>query len=206
VAVKPAATPSRVPVQERGRRKREKILRAALECFSRTGFRGTDLKTVAAAAGTNAPHVLYYFGSKETLAWELVETANAELRAQAAEFYSMEATEGLPLLPDLGRLIEEQPAPAQLNAVLLAENLTSGPLHDHFKQRLRRLRSQMALMIERGQAAGTVRADVDAQAEATDAIAFLEGLIYHHLVDEKRVSIEAGLRRYVRRLLRDIRA
>lgn len=194
-----------MPAQSRGRLKREEILRAALLCFARTGFRGTDLATVAKAAGTSAPHLLYYFGSKEDLVWELVETANAELRDQAAEFYSMEATEGLPMVADLGRLIEEQPIPAQLNAVLLAENLTGGPLHDHFQDRLRRLRAQYALMIQRGQDAGRIRPDVDAKAEAADAIAFLEGLVYHHLIDPERVSIEAGLRRYVRRLLADIR-
>ena len=196
----------RTPVQQRAVVKRDEILAAALTSFARTGFRGTDLATVAKAAGTSAPHILYYFGSKEQLVWELVETANTELHERAEEFYEQDAITGLPWLAEGGRLIEKHPLPAQLNAKLLAENLVGGPLHEHFRQRLRGLRDKVALMIRRSQAAGTVRADVDAAAEAADLYAFLEGLIDHHLLDPKRVSIEAGLNRYVQRMLDAISA
>lgn len=199
-----AVKATRIPVQERSRQKREQILQAALDTFARTGFRGTDLGTVARRAGVSAPHVLYYFGSKEAIAEELVDHANAELHAGARAMYERGAVDGLPYLPDGGRLIEEHPTPAQLNAVLLAENLVEGALHGFFKERARDRRQRYAAMIRRSQAAGAIRADVDAEAEAADIFAFLEGLVYHHLLDPSEVSIEAGLRRYVTRLLQDI--
>lgn len=200
------ARAARVPAQERGRQKRDQILQAALESFARTGLRGTDLNTVAARAGTSAPHVLYYFGTKEALAWELVEKANVELYSLAQEMFTLEATEGLQEMQEVGALIEEQPLPAQLNAVLLAENLVEGALHEFFRDRLRDRRGRVAEMIRRSQAAGRVRSDVDPDAEAADLYAVLEGLVMHHLLDPSNVSIEAGLRRYAARMLDAISA
>ena len=200
------ARAARIPAQARGRQKRDQILQAALESFARTGLRGTDLNTVATGAGTSAPHVLYYFGSKEALAWELVERANGELYALAQQMFALDALEGLQEMSEVGALIEEQPLPAQLNAVLLAENLVEGALHDFFRDRLRDRRGRVAEMIRRSQAAGTVRPDVDPEAEAADMYAILEGLVMHHLLDPSQVSIEAGLRRYAGRMLDAISA
>ena len=49
------------------RRNREAILGAALEVFSREGFRGATLDQIAGAAGLSKPNLLYYFPSKEAI-------------------------------------------------------------------------------------------------------------------------------------------
>jgi len=54
--------PSRI--QKRNRRM---ILDAALEAFSRHGFRGTTLDQIAAEAGLSKPNILYYFDGKEDI-------------------------------------------------------------------------------------------------------------------------------------------
>lgn len=60
------------------RRNRRMILDAALEVFSRHGFRGTTLDQIAAEAGLSKPNILYYFDGKEdihvTLLSNLMET------------------------------------------------------------------------------------------------------------------------------------
>ena len=65
--------PSRI--QQRNRRA---ILEAALEVFSRHGFRGSTLDQIAKEAGLSKPNLLYYFDSKEhihlTLLNQLMET------------------------------------------------------------------------------------------------------------------------------------
>ena len=65
--------PSRI--QKRNRRV---ILDAALEVFSRHGYRGATLDLIAAEAGLSKPNILYYFGGKEdihvTLLSQLMET------------------------------------------------------------------------------------------------------------------------------------
>lgn len=42
-----------------------KIMEAALEVFSRDGFRGATLDDIAASAGMSKPNLLYYFSGKE---------------------------------------------------------------------------------------------------------------------------------------------
>ena len=48
------------------------ILEAALDVFSREGFRGATLDQIATAAGLSKPNLLYYFPSKEAIHLELL--------------------------------------------------------------------------------------------------------------------------------------
>ncbi len=61
-AIKPAKKPSRIQVRNRGL-----ILDAALEVFSRHGYRGTTLDQIAHEAGLSKPNILYYFDGKEEI-------------------------------------------------------------------------------------------------------------------------------------------
>ena len=58
----PAKKPSRIQL-----RNRRRILDAALEVFSRDGFRGATLDQIAAEAGLSKPNILYYFDGKEDI-------------------------------------------------------------------------------------------------------------------------------------------
>lgn len=60
----------RTRIQEKNRRA---ILDAALDVFSRHGFRGSTLDQIATAANLSKPNVLYYFASKDAIHEELVE-------------------------------------------------------------------------------------------------------------------------------------
>jgi TetR/AcrR family transcriptional regulator len=59
----------RTRIQEKNR---ATILEAALDVFSRHGFRGATLDQIAKAAGLSKPNVLYYFASKEAIHGELL--------------------------------------------------------------------------------------------------------------------------------------
>lgn len=56
------------------REKREVILSAALDAFSVHGLRGATLEKIAASAGMSKPHVVYYFGGKDAIYTELLES------------------------------------------------------------------------------------------------------------------------------------
>ncbi len=60
------------------RRNRMRILDAALDVFSRDGYRGATLDQIAETAGLSKPNILYYFNGKEeihvTLLNQLMET------------------------------------------------------------------------------------------------------------------------------------
>ena len=59
----------RTRIQERNR---ATILEAALEVFSRQGFRGATLDQIAQEAGLSKPNLLYYFPSKDAIHAELL--------------------------------------------------------------------------------------------------------------------------------------
>ncbi|MEM6694994.1 MAG: TetR family transcriptional regulator C-terminal domain-containing protein [Pseudomonadota bacterium] len=73
-------------IQEKNRRV---ILDAALDVFSKSGFRGATLDQVARSAGLSKPNLLYYFASKDeiytTLLSDLLDTWLDPLRAIDAE-------------------------------------------------------------------------------------------------------------------------
>ncbi|MBN2759242.1 MAG: TetR family transcriptional regulator C-terminal domain-containing protein [Rhodobacteraceae bacterium] len=56
------------------REKREVILTAALEAFSEDGLRGATLEKIAEKAGMSKPHVVYYFGSKDAIYTDLLQS------------------------------------------------------------------------------------------------------------------------------------
>ena len=69
---KAAANASRKPPKARPqtriqREKQDVILEAALDVFSREGFRGATIDQIAEAAGMSKPNLLYYFPRKEEI-------------------------------------------------------------------------------------------------------------------------------------------
>jgi len=65
-------------------RTREVILEAALDAFSRDGYEGASLPTIAKAAKVGHPLIHYYFGSKDNLWRQTVEYAFGGLMSEAA--------------------------------------------------------------------------------------------------------------------------
>ncbi|WP_424988179.1 TetR family transcriptional regulator C-terminal domain-containing protein [Microbulbifer sp. S227A] len=63
------ATRPRTRIQKRNR---ELILGAALEVFSKHGYRGATLDQISSEAGLSKPNLLYYYPSKEAIHRELL--------------------------------------------------------------------------------------------------------------------------------------
>ncbi len=61
---------TRTRIQEKNR---ARVLEAALDVFSRHGFRGATLDEIATEAGLSKPNLLYYFVSKEEIHVTLLE-------------------------------------------------------------------------------------------------------------------------------------
>ncbi|MBP1846380.1 TetR/AcrR family transcriptional regulator [Rhizobium petrolearium] len=65
-----AKTQRRTRIQEE---KEERILDAALDVFSSSGFRGSTIDQIADAAGMSKPNLLYYFRTKEAIHRALID-------------------------------------------------------------------------------------------------------------------------------------
>jgi TetR/AcrR family transcriptional regulator len=55
---------------------RERLMAAALSLFNEKGYAATSVREVVAAAGVTKPVLYYYFGNKEGLFLELMQSAN----------------------------------------------------------------------------------------------------------------------------------
>ncbi|BEU27513.1 TetR/AcrR family transcriptional regulator [Paraburkholderia sp. 22B1P] len=63
---------------------RETILKAAIKIFSKSGFDGARIETISKAARTHDRMIYYYFGSKEKLFVEVLETVYQRMNAAEA--------------------------------------------------------------------------------------------------------------------------
>src|SRR3954462_1805175 len=86
--------PARATTPE-GAAQRERILRAAMELFTRHGFRGASLDRVAAAVGISRQGVLHYFPSKTHLMLGVLELRDAETAAHAQQSPDTRLEDGL---------------------------------------------------------------------------------------------------------------
>ncbi len=64
---------------------RERILESARECFLGKGADGASLRRIARGARTNVGMVYYYFGTKDELFFEVIETTYAAMLADLNE-------------------------------------------------------------------------------------------------------------------------
>lgn len=146
--------------RKRGDDVRERVLSAALHCFSAFGFEGTSTRDVASRADVTHTLVLYHFQSKEQLWYAAFEHAlDPYMKALEPIFAS---TEERSAAETLGKFIEtfvrQSALKPQIHSIMSNEGTTNSDrlywiidhfLRDHFKA--------VCDLIRRGQAEGSVR-------------------------------------------------
>ncbi len=75
----PGARPVRVPQQARSRRTRERVLRAAIDCFEKNGYDETTTAMIATRARIAVGTLYGYFRDKREILLELLERTAAEI-------------------------------------------------------------------------------------------------------------------------------
>ena len=170
-----------------GREQRARILRVALELFTAHGFRGASLDAVAAEVGISRQGVLHYFPSKTKLLLGVLELRDEESLARAQE---LEDAEFVTALVDLVTHNQREPDLTRLFTVLAAESVApEHPGHEHFLERYRRVREGLAEGVRQAQAAGQLRADLDAGVVAILLAAVMDGLQLQFLLDPESVEM-----------------
>jgi len=147
---------------------RERILEAALQQFATRGYDATSVRELVAAVGCTKPALYYHFGSKEELFLELVrsridglhellrscmdQTGTVEQRLRAVTVGILDGVRQSPLSMRLLLTAEHRPDEGQPEVDLRS-------MHEAFLEHVRSL-------LEAGQAAGTLRRDLPAEALA----------------------------------------
>ncbi|MEV5407452.1 helix-turn-helix domain-containing protein [Thermopolyspora sp. NPDC052614] len=184
-------------VQRRGVERRKAIIDAAIELFSRQGYRGTGISAVAEAAGVTAPAVLHHFGSKERLLEAVINEIDRRALERVAEYAGLDPLSALQAIVRDVEFTVAAPGPARLYTVLEAENLEpDDPLNETFRTRSRQLRHHLGLLLRDGVEAGQIRADVDTDLIAQEIVAFLEGSQLMWLLDPE-VDLVGLCRSYI---------
>ena len=145
----PAKKPSRIQ-----QRNRLLILDAALEVFSKHGFRGATLDQIAAEAGLSKPNILYYFDGKEdihvTLLNQLMDTWLDPLRELDPEGEPLEE-----ILRYVARKLEMSQEFPRESRLFANEILQGAPrMSPHLQSGLKPLVDEKAAVIEEWMQAG----------------------------------------------------
>jgi AcrR family transcriptional regulator len=135
------------PLRADARRNREKVLLAARDAFAASGY-GVPLDEIAVRAGVGPGTVYRHFPTKEAL-FEAVVAARVEDLLATARGLADAADPGAAFFGYLGRIRDESAAKRDLPDAISVP----GPVQEALFQAL-------AVLLERAQLAGAVRADV----------------------------------------------
>ncbi len=159
--------------------RREQIVQAAIELFSRKGFRGTTTREIAEAVGISEAGLFKYFATKEDLYTAIIEAKarTDEVIALAAPAAACGDDAGVFRAVGL-HFLEEVQRDTSLMRLLLFSALEGHELSEmFFRSRVRRLHEFLADYIRAGAAAGRFR-PLDPLLAAR---AFL-GMVFHNLL------------------------
>lgn len=81
--------------QQRSLRTQQRLLDAAVEAFSESGFKATSTRNIAQRAGVHHPLIAYHFRSKDELWRAAVDRIFGELQQRLAEAEALSAGESL---------------------------------------------------------------------------------------------------------------
>lgn len=159
----------------KGVARRQEILDRAIEVFAARGADGTSLRRIAEAIGVSHAALLHYFDSREQLLVAVYAHAEQQRARTTPEPTHLRAGEGLVRAATQNVSV---PGLVQLYTTLVATALEegSGASRDFIEPRFARLRVELGAQIRDDQAAGLMRADVDADAVAALLIAASDGL------------------------------
>jgi AcrR family transcriptional regulator len=161
-------------IESKGERTRRRLLEIAIRRFGEGGYRQTSVTDVTREAGLTQAASYAYFGSKSELYREAVNTDAMDLiRGASQQAAAHEPRQLLPaLVLYLGGALPEHPLTQRVLQGQEGEGV--GELVD--LPAVHELGRVVADGIRRGQADGTVRADIDPDSVAAGAEALILGL------------------------------
>jgi AcrR family transcriptional regulator len=173
----PVARQTRISAPER----KERILAAAGELFSRKGFAGTTTKEVALAAGINEALLFRHFGNKEEMYWAVLEQrCRLGEGRRKMERRIVEGQGDFELFAGIAQdILERHRETPELMRLFLFSALESHSLSDRlFRTYSAHFYETLAAHIEKRKQEGVFR-DIDSLLAARG---FIGMVFYHHMV------------------------
>ena len=179
-------------------KKRAAILEAALDVFSRGGYRAGSLREIAEQVGMTEAGVLHHFPNKSALL-----AAALDLRDQhSLEMVPIDGPEALETLRGLVRLARYNasvPGVVELYCTLSAEATTPDhPAHEYFIGRYAYTVANLTRSFERCAERGLLRDGIRPASAARATVALMDGLQVQWLLDRDSVDMADELEAYLR--------
>ena len=157
---------------------KQRILTIATRRFARDGYSGTSLQGIADEVGMRKPSLLYHYASKEVLRdaviADLLERWQTRLPDVLAKAW-MGDDRFTSLFEEVSRFFEADPS----RALLVMREVVDRPkeTRERFGAAIRPWLELLKGIIEEGQRAGRVRADVDPEAYLVQCIVMIVGSV-----------------------------
>jgi TetR/AcrR family transcriptional regulator, transcriptional repressor for nem operon len=186
------------PVPRNPERTRRNLLEAAFEEIHKSGFRGTDLKTILERAGVTKGALYHYFESKEDLGYAVVDEVIAEIGRQKWLRPLQKAENPIDVLAEI--ILGSSTTPEHIRGGCPVNNLVleMSPLDEGFRKRLAKQfddwREAIAGALRRGQQKGLVRDDLDLEETAKFLMATYEGYISLAKNSQDAETLQSGMR------------
>jgi AcrR family transcriptional regulator len=175
----------------KGVRRRQQILDSAIALFAQRGVDRASLRTVGQAIGVSHAALRHYFSSRDELLVEVYRTHEARA-AEETPGADDSAVGGVIEAAERNRSI---PGLVELYATLTTDALQEqrAVTREFVRERFGSLRQALAALIESGQQAGRIAADIDALDAAALVIAASDGLQIQWLLDPGAVDVGRSL-------------
>ncbi|WP_066285274.1 TetR/AcrR family transcriptional regulator [Arthrobacter sp. B6] len=171
--------------------RRHKILTAAFEVFSTSGYRAGSLKDVADKVGLTQAGLLHHFPNKEALL-EAVLTLRDEESVSRTGALTAQGIEMLRGVVELARYNTTIPGLVALYCVLSAEATDPDhPAHEYFQRRYNWVRSTMTEAFDELARQGQLRSGIAPSTAARQLVALMDGLQVQWLLDNDSVDMPA---------------
>ena len=173
------------------------ILDIAMELFGARGLRGTSIGAVAERLGLTDSGVLHYFPTKDALIDAAVDRALERQTSPMRALVEPGGLEAIKQMAEWGAIVEETPELVALQVILSSEAiLENSTVAQQVKRRYAAIHELAAGLIRQGIDRGEIRADTDADWEASAIIAYLDGIRLQWFYSNRQLPIAQAVRHY----------
>jgi len=167
---------------QKGKVKRDEILMAAIEVFSRRGYRGASIREIGEIVGLTNAGIFHYFANKEELFVEVLR-----VREELGEARTPDLLEALRLSIEHNAKVEGL---VHLFVTVSAEAIDEAhPGHHFFKDRYKRIIKLLGARVQAGQDDGSMGAGLDPALAARMLVALADGLQVQWLLDPENTPM-----------------
>lgn len=165
------------------------IFSAAAQLFARKGYNGVSMREISEQCGLSKPAIYYYFGSKEGIYEELIDTGLQHVFSSLDEIVvlNISAKEKLILMTKkFFQLTVEAPEFAKFFMTIVTP-LSDNAILDKFKKKMKSQGGALAKVVQEGIKSGEFGAGAKPELAAQIIGGVWQHFVWQQLASEKRV-------------------